>query len=229
MSVSAPRVGPVPDVAFKDLCLDTTEPDEAGPFWRDLLGLTGERQGNGDWSLTGARPELAVWVNTVPEAKTTKSRVHLDIRVEGEPPGSFVAQHEHWRVMADPDGLEWCAFAPREGTGAFELVVDAADPAHMAQWWADRTGGTAHNDGHPWHWIEGAAGFPYQYWVFNPVPEPKTVKNRMHWDVTLMDTTVDGLVGAGATVVDVLPSWTVLADPEGNEFCAFPSSRGSGG
>ncbi len=54
------------------------------------------------------------------------------------------------------------------------------------------------------------------------VPEPKTVKNRIHWDVTVA--AVDDLVKAGATVLrpqDDEIRWTVLADPEGNEFCAF--------
>jgi hypothetical protein len=53
------------------------------------------------------------------------------------------------------------------------------------------------------------------------VPEPKTVKNRIHWDVV---GPVAGLVSAGATVrraPDDEISWTVLADPDGNEFCAF--------
>lgn len=62
------------------------------------------------------------------------------------------------------------------------------------------------------------------FWVFTPVPEPKTVKNRVHWDVLLDDATVDDLVAAGATVLrrpDDEIDWTVLADPEGNEFCAF--------
>ena len=216
MSLSAPIVGDVPDVAFKDLCLDTTRPDVVGPYWRDLLGLRGVRQDGGDWSLTGTPKERGVWVNTVPEPQSRKSRVHLDVRV---------ADHtgpERWEVRHDPDGLEWCAFGPGEGDGAFELVVDAADPAAQAAWWAARTGGVVCNEGEPWHWVEGAAGFPYLYWVFQPVPEPKTVKNRMHWDVTLLDATVESLVAAGARVLSVLPSWTVLADPEGNEFCAFP-------
>jgi hypothetical protein len=213
------------DVAFKDLCLDTTRPDEVGPFWRDLLGLEGQRQDNGDWSLTGERPELGVWVNTVPEPKAVKSRVHLDIRVDGEPPGTLLSVQPHWRVMADPDGLEWCAFPPREGTGPFELCVDAADPLAVAQWWADRTGATVNQEvGVEWVWLTDVAGFPYRYWVFNPVPEPKTAKNRMHWDVSLVDATVQDLVATGARVLDVLPSWTVLADPEGNEFCAFPAT-----
>ena len=215
MSLSAPSVRIMPDVAFKDLCLDTTRPDVVGPFWRDLLGLHGTRQDNGDWSLTGTPKQRAVWVNTVPEAQTVKSRVHLDVRVEDH------HGPERWEVRHDPDGLEWCAFAPREGTGPFELVVDAADAAAQAAWWAARTGGTAHNDGQAWHWVEGAAGFPYAYWVFNPVPEPKTVKNRMHWDVTLVDGTVASLQAAGARVLEVLASWTVTADPEGNEFCVF--------
>ena len=63
-------------------------------------------------------------------------------------------------------------------------------------------------------------------WVV-PVPEEKTVKNRMHHDV-VGDT--QALLAAGATLVrlrdaDTEPDgaieWDVLADPEGNEFCVF--------
>ncbi|MGW5716232.1 VOC family protein [Amycolatopsis sp. NPDC003865] len=55
----------------------------------------------------------------------------------------------------------------------------------------------------------------------NPVPEPKTGKNRMHLDV-LGDKAE--LLALGATVVrerDDDIEWDVLADPEGNEFCVF--------
>ena len=54
-----------------------------------------------------------------------------------------------------------------------------------------------------------------------PVPEPKTVKNRLHWDVR---GDVDELIAAGARLLrarDEEISWDVLADPEGNEFCVF--------
>jgi len=58
------------------------------------------------------------------------------------------------------------------------------------------------------------------------VPEPKTVKNRMHWDVVLPEgvASPQALVDAGATVLrspDDDIRWWILADPEGNEFCAF--------
>ncbi len=54
---------------------------------------------------------------------------------------------------------------------------------------------------------------------FAPVPEPRTQPNRVHWDVVGL---VDDLLARRATYLWEQPSWTVLADPEGNEFCVFP-------
>jgi hypothetical protein len=71
--------------------------------------------------------------------------------------------------------------------------------------------------------------------VFVSVPEGKTVKNRLHIDLaphTSQDreAEITRLEGLGAQRVDVGQaddaSWTVLADPEGNEFCIL-SSRDS--
>ena len=73
-----------------------------------------------------------------------------------------------------------------------------------------------------WTWIEGITDCPFEAIVFVPVPEPKTVKNRIHLDVTTPD--VEALVAAGAVVLrepDDEVQWHVLADPDGNEFCAF--------
>jgi hypothetical protein len=53
------------------------------------------------------------------------------------------------------------------------------------------------------------------------VPEPKTVKNRMHVDVRLRDEAhLEELIRLGATVISEHGGWRVVADPEGNEFCA---------
>ena len=76
-------------------------------------------------------------------------------------------------------------------------------------------------------WIEAVPNMPFECIVFAPVPEPKTVKNRIHIDVTTPD--VDALVAAGARVLrpqDDEIGWTVMADPEGNEFCAFVRPEG---
>jgi len=54
------------------------------------------------------------------------------------------------------------------------------------------------------------------------VPEPKSGKNRMHLDVRSADPAYfERLVALGATVVARRPEWTVMADPEGNEFCVI--------
>ena len=64
--------------------------------------------------------------------------------------------------------------------------------------------------------------------LFVKVPEPKTVKNRLHFDLNISSADdIEWLVRRGATVVRPLAGepgdrWTVLADPEGNEFCVFP-------
>jgi hypothetical protein len=68
-------------------------------------------------------------------------------------------------------------------------------------------------------------GLPWPVWKFVGVPDERRAKNRWHWDLVADD--VPALVAAGARVLrtpDEEVSWHVLADPEGNEFCAFPSS-----
>jgi Glyoxalase-like domain len=56
--------------------------------------------------------------------------------------------------------------------------------------------------------------------MFHGVPEPKTVKNRLHLDLitTDFDAELARLRGLGATEVATFERWTTLADPEGNEF-----------
>jgi hypothetical protein len=218
------------DVTFRDLCLDSCDPATTGPFWAEALGLELEMHDDGDADLAGPTKRHTVWINRVPEPQEVKNRVHLDVRFAdpAAAPGPVVDDtQDHWTVRADPEGLLYCAFGPREGQapGAFELVVDAVDPEAIAGWWAARTGTTVnrHESG-VYTWLEDVPDMPYAYWVFIKVPEPKTVKNRVHWDVVLRDATVDDLVAAGATVLrlpDDEVRWTVLADPEGNEFCAF--------
>ena len=73
----------------------------------------------------------------------------------------------------------------------------------------------------PFVWLEGVTGLPFERWEFNPVPESKTHKNRLHWDVR---GDVDELLAAGARLLrtpDDDIGWHTLADPEGNEFDVF--------
>jgi hypothetical protein len=217
---------------FKDLAIDAGDPVRLGRFWADLLGRKLHRQDGGDAEIRGATPQHMIWVNQVPEPKTVKHRVHLDIYcrtlADLEALGSRVVEPQRegslWTVMADVEGGEYCAFRRDEPPAErlHGLVVDSADPAAQADWWARVYDAdvTHHEPG--WSTVDKVPGMPILTMDFNRVPEPKTVKNRIHWDVEAP--TVEPLVDAGATVLrprDEEIGWTILADPEGNEFCVF--------
>ena len=114
----------------------------------------------------------------------------------------------------------------RSASGSTRSAIDTADSAEaahrIAAWWADVLGARLVDDDRGYSYVDRVPGAPYDSLDFAPVPEPKTVKNRIHLDVTTAD--VDDLVAAGATVLrakDDEIGWTVMADPDGNEFCAF--------
>jgi len=110
------------------------------------------------------------------------------------------------------------------------LTFDCADPYELARFWSLVTGWPMHEEDHPGD--PEAAVVPPQghrpWLLFIRVPEPKTVKNRLHLDVAptgrTRDEEVARLLDLGATLVDDRRNpdgtgWAVLADPEGNEFC----------
>ena len=126
----------------------------------------------------------------------------------------------------------------------YSVVIDCRDIAAQARWWAEVLDYViVYEDEHevaviPKHlsvdpisdageWLRQSQGL-----VFVPVPEGKQVKNRLHLDLAPhisedRDAEIERLLGMGATRVDVGQSgdvtWTVLADPEGNEFCVLSS------
>jgi Glyoxalase-like domain len=63
--------------------------------------------------------------------------------------------------------------------------------------------------------------------VFVRVQESKVVKNRVHLDIGAddMEAEVQRLVDLGAQRGDRIKNWTVMTDPEGNEFCVIQASK----
>ncbi|MER6254730.1 VOC family protein [Streptomyces sp. NPDC001584] len=109
------------------------------------------------------------------------------------------------------------------------VAIDCSDAYELARFWSEVTGGPLHPDAErgdheiPVMLPEG----PLLY--FNQVPEPKTVKNRIHLclrPTTSREEEVERLLRLGATLVTDRrqpdgTGWAVLADPEGNEFCVL--------
>jgi hypothetical protein len=135
-----------------------------------------------------------------------------------------------------------------------QVVLDCADPGLLAQFWAAALGYVVQPPppGHDsWEAFLREMGVPEERWndrsaVVDPdghgprfflqrVPEPKTVKNRLHVDLQVgaglpsdqrparVTDEVERLVALGARQVrahdEMGEHWVVLADPEGNEFC----------
>ncbi|MGH3660971.1 MAG: VOC family protein [Micromonosporaceae bacterium] len=219
---------------FKDLCIDAASSRRMSEFWAAVIGLGVSYQESGDAALSGARPTDKIWVNVVPEKQTVKHRVHLDVAAH---PSELVAlgatvlrqpdDEIRWTVMADVEGGELCAFPPGEfPRRLIALVVDAGDAEAQARWWAEVLGAVVRPHSNGWFSAAEIPHAPYGQMLFIPVPEPKTVKNRIHWDITA--DSKDPLLARGAHLLraaDDEINWDVLADPEGNEFCVFGPRR----
>jgi catechol 2,3-dioxygenase-like lactoylglutathione lyase family enzyme len=117
-------------------------------------------------------------------------------------------------------------------------TIDCADPARLAEFWSavlgyrtvqsgNSTDGTAFVEIGPSDW-DTAGGAAVLFEQVADVP-PKTGKNRVHLDVAAAPgrhrIEVERILALGANRVDIGQRndepWTVLADPEGNEFCVL--------
>ena len=114
-----------------------------------------------------------------------------------------------------------------------EVVIDCAAPALLAAFWAKVLGGDPVQRDDAW-WCILPPGWTQL--SFQQVPEPKTVKNRLHLDVLVDDlehaTAQAEAIGArrlGEIHRGAAGSFQVLHDPEGNEWCVVtPASRSAG-
>jgi hypothetical protein len=110
-----------------------------------------------------------------------------------------------------------------------ELIIDCIDPEVVARFWCEVLGYVEIDRDETDIAIGAPEGARQPDLVFAKIPEPKTVKNRLHIDVNATDRDrddeVERLLALGATRADVgqtgEESWVVLADPEGNEFCVL--------
>lgn len=125
----------------------------------------------------------------------------------------------------------------------YSIVIDCRDVAAQGKWWATALGWRTQYEADdevvlvPAHvTAEMIHSTAFERvppgLVFVPVPEGKEIKNRLHIDLAPhtdddRDAEIARLLDMGASLVNVGQAsdvtWTVLADPEGNEFCVLSS------
>jgi predicted enzyme related to lactoylglutathione lyase len=121
-------------------------------------------------------------------------------------------------------------------TAQLGLVLDCADPEKLAGFWAPALGYV--NLGTYGSYVAlFPDGRPGPKLLLQRVPEAKTVKNRMHFDIEVTDIQAEAerLVSLGATQVSEAPcseqgsTWLLMTDPEGNEFCVCDGGQSGAG
>ncbi len=236
------------------LVADAHDPARLARFWAALLGweIADETAEEVDvWPAGYTYPDpvaVPIVFVPVPERKTGKNRVHLDLASASAADQARLVSRARdlgggqadigqgdvpWVVMADPEGNEFCVLEPRDiyrDTGPVAAILtDCADPAALARFWAGAAGWPVARTEDDLVGLRSPAGTG-PYLEFLRVADRKTVKNRIHPDVAPYRgedpaAEVTRLRAAGATLADVGQgddvSWTVLADPEGNEFCVL--------
>ena len=232
------------------IAMDARDDSAVGRFWAEALGwgVSSEEPGVTNVEPVGfAYPDpvaVCIDVIAVPEPKTVKNRVHIDLATTsaahqadlvarltdlGATPADIGQGDVSWSVLADPEGNEFCVLAPWPGgrdTGPVAAVnVDCADPRAMARFWGEAMDWTLHQVTGDHAVLRSAKGVG-PYLQFLRTPGMKTVKNRVHLDLRPYpgdDQAAEAarLRALGATDIDLgqgdVP-WTCLADPEGNEF-----------
>jgi predicted enzyme related to lactoylglutathione lyase len=239
------------------LVFDTRDPMVEAIFWAGALGFDLDPDSDGTdahISDPSARTSGAFF-QSVPEPKVVKNRVHLDLRPAtsmadevdrlrglGATEVRSVDEGPGWTVMADPEGAEFCVLrsgsegGKRARPGIDSLVIDCGDPFRVADFWIRLLGYRELERGEVGIEIVGDQdGDPMLSFV--TVPEPKTVKNRIHLDVRPTDSMAAGVSRVqelGGTVRGYIETddsfWTQMRDVEGNEFCVLrgPDDGGSG-
>lgn len=118
---------------FQCLCIDTTDPGRLAPFWKEALGWRITSHEEDEIVLEpeegGAEAGPDLLFLRVPEEKSGKNRLHIDLRPDDQ--AAEVGRLEAlgarrvdvgqrgvtWVVMADPDGNEFCVLSPRQSAG----------------------------------------------------------------------------------------------------------------
>jgi hypothetical protein len=239
--------------------IDAADTSAQARFWSEATGwpVTLDEEGEAvveppeDAEGRPTEPGILLVFVSVPEPKTVKNRVHIDLasrtpehqaeiverlRRAGATPLDIGQGAVPWVVLADPEGNELCVLEPRdeyaEAGVIAAVVVDTPDPEVLAPFWSAAAGWPVRHAGPESATLTRPDGTgPHLELLRND--DARVVKNRVHLDVAPYASydqagEVERLLALGASHADVgqgTQTWVVLADPHGNEFCVL-SPRG---
>ncbi len=234
-------------IRLTSIQFEAADVDSLAEFWHACLyPWELESAGRGERRLVpdleDGSPLNVMFSPATPRPKSGKNRIHLDLNTHSAheyhgardglvhlTPVVDVGQGElvPWTVFADREGNEFCLLKHgdryKDAGAIAAIVVDCADPTPLARFWSAATG---------WEITETAAEFaairsgtsPFIEFSHvadrNPAPSPISPRFESYWPHQ-HDDDVAHLVSLGATLVrkvDGPVSYSVLADPEGNEF-----------
>jgi hypothetical protein len=232
------------------LCFDANDPLRLARFWAGALGWNiHDDETHEEIGLLPTDDTSFIFeFSFVPETKTTKNRIHLDLVSESPTHQSEMvdrllslgaqridigqpADADHV-VLADPEGNEFCVVLRGEflaTTGLLGAVVFEPGEPVTGHFWGEAIGWPLvyDQDGDTAIRAEDGRG---PFITFGPPGgAPKRGKNRLHLDIAPLSdgdqqAEVDRLLALGASHVDIgqgdVP-WVVLTDPDGNEFCVL--------
>jgi catechol 2,3-dioxygenase-like lactoylglutathione lyase family enzyme len=205
-----------------NLVADAADPAASAHWWAEVLGweVTFETRHEVAVEPPAGEPGLPLVFVPVPDHKSVPNRVQLVVA------GPSAAQ----ATLADPEGNEYRVLEPRDrDTGPLAAVVmAAADPPALARFWTGAAAWPVTGADRRLASLRHPSGTgPFLELVRSPAP--KLVKNRLHLDLAPYPgedpaAEVARLRSLGAVPADIgqgQVGWTVLADPEGNEFCVL--------
>lgn len=108
--------------SLDEIVFDCADPVALSDFWHAVLGGAQPTHRSADWSFFDSAGGLRIAFQRVPEGKSAKNRVHLDVAVEDVPAaaqeavtlGAALSGALHsdavgtFQVLLDPEGNEWC-------------------------------------------------------------------------------------------------------------------------
>jgi predicted enzyme related to lactoylglutathione lyase len=230
------------------LCFDALDPVRLARFWASALGWEVHDEASGEIGVlpTDGTRFILVFL-PVPEPKTAKNPIHLDLVTESvdhqrevverlielgaQPVDIGQGSDADHVVLADSEGNEFCVVLRGEFLADTDFLGAVVfEPAHPAtgHFWGEAIGWPVVYDQDGDVAIRAPEG-QGPFITFGPPGVAKSGKNRLHLDLAPhaddhQATEVERLIALGASRIDIgqgdVP-WVVLADPDGNEFCVL--------